>query len=625
MPLVDLDSPLTTGLAPDMQDNVALRRIVWLLNQGLGGGGGGGDASAANQVIGNASLSSIDGKVLTNAQLRATPVPVSGTVTVTGAGDASAANQVLQLAQETLIKNQQTDRSQKTQITDGTNDVAVETSATDAIPNTLNRLRIAATIRAFNGTTWDRIRSGITGVVSSFIGYVNTITVGRYSATPIAVPNGSALDLQINQRGSLEVVAPDNVSVNSRAINDRQVGFSLISVGNTAELAVIPGGLYAIATQIPNFISGGTFTVIFEVQDDVALTWSAINVVPKTLPSGNTPISTASAVGLYTVLIPTGINRIRVRLSALSTLTEVRAFVVPVFDGQEVPLPFLGFTGGTFGLASNNPIVPAIEASLFDEIGYHIQNLTGTSQVITPQETQDVTGTNWGNLPGVDTGAITAAAVLPVQTNTAAGKYKVRISARYFRFNLTYTALTAMQFNGITARVASARATPLQQVMTVQGAAVFGGTAAGSGVLLGVQAATAIQTARTGGQIVLQASDKIGRYVTSQEQIRDLVTMSPMVTLTSTTETTIIAAVAAIFNDARAYIITNTSSTGTRVDFRTVTAGSVVFSWYIPPFKSEAVAIPLAMRQATVNTAWSAQLSVAVTDVRITPFSIQVN
>lgn len=47
---------------------------------------------------------------LTDAELRATPVPVSGTVAVTGAGDASASNQ--------------TSGSQKTQIVDGAGDVA---------------------------------------------------------------------------------------------------------------------------------------------------------------------------------------------------------------------------------------------------------------------------------------------------------------------------------------------------------------------------------------------------------------------------------------------------------------------------------------------------------------------
>lgn len=44
---------------------------------------GAAEATAVKQDTGNASLASIDGKVLTDAQLRATPVPVSGTITAT--------------------------------------------------------------------------------------------------------------------------------------------------------------------------------------------------------------------------------------------------------------------------------------------------------------------------------------------------------------------------------------------------------------------------------------------------------------------------------------------------------------------------------------------------------------
>ncbi len=64
--------------------------LSWVPMEQPGGGGGGGDASAANQVAGNASLTSIDSKLtspltvtgpLTDTQLRATPVPVSGPLT----------------------------------------------------------------------------------------------------------------------------------------------------------------------------------------------------------------------------------------------------------------------------------------------------------------------------------------------------------------------------------------------------------------------------------------------------------------------------------------------------------------------------------------------------------------
>ena len=161
--------------------------------------------------------------------------------------------------------------------------------------------------------------------------------------------------------------------------------------------------------------------------------------------------------------------------------------------------------------------------------------------------------------------------------------------------------------------------------IAVAGTAAAGATASGNPVQVGVLAATAIQTARTAGQMVIPASDKIGRYVGSNEQIRDLTTMAPMVTLTSTTETTIVAAVASIFNDLRGLLITNTSATGTRIDFRTVAAGTVVLSVYVPPTTTITVALPVVAKQATVNTAWTAQLGTAVTDVRITAFAIQAN
>jgi hypothetical protein len=159
----------------------------------------------------------------------------------------------------------------------------------------------------------------------------------------------------------------------------------------------------------------------------------------------------------------------------------------------------------------------------------------------------------------------------------------------------------------------------------VGGLAAAGSSASGNPVQIGTVAQTGIQTARTSGQMVTPASDKIGRLVTANEQIRDLTTMAPMVTLTSTTETTIVAATAAIFNDLRAVNIANTSATAVRVDFRHVAAGAVVFSVQVPAGDTRTLELPVIAKQATVNTAWTAQLSAAVTDVRITAWTIQAN
>lgn len=74
-----------------------------------GGGGGGGDASAANQTTEIGLLAGglpaglgAHGGMVVEGVASGTPIPVTGTFTVTG-GDASAANQASQITQETAI------------------------------------------------------------------------------------------------------------------------------------------------------------------------------------------------------------------------------------------------------------------------------------------------------------------------------------------------------------------------------------------------------------------------------------------------------------------------------------------------------------------------------------------
>lgn len=238
---------------------------------------------------------------------------------------------------------------------------------------------------------------------------------------------------------------------------------------------------------------------------------------------------------------------------------------------------------------------------------YRIQNIATTTVTLEPI----------GNAPtGADIVSVNCGGALIKRTD-------LRIS---FVRVLDYERLRIESLARPSTDTASAFPVVLQGGTTaVSGTAAVGSTASGSPVQVGVIAATAIQTARTAGQMVAPAADKIGRVVGSNEQIRDLTTMAPMVTLTSTTETTIVAAVASIFNDLRGMVITNTSATGTRVDIRTVAAGTVVFSVWVPATTTITVSLPVVAKQATVNTAWTAQLGTAVTDVRITAFAIQAN
>lgn len=156
---------------------------------------------------------------------------------------------------------------------------------------------------------------------------------------------------------------------------------------------------------------------------------------------------------------------------------------------------------------------------------------------------------------------------------------------------------------------------------SVSGLMVGGSTAdaaseAGNPVSMGLTARQTNRTAVSDGQRVRAIADDIGRSVTILNQVRDLVN-DQTTTISNTTETTIFTAVASVFNDVVMMILTNTSQTGTRVDIRDTTAGSVRWAIFLVPGGSAVIPFAVPLKQATVNTNWTAQLSTAVTDVRI--------
>ena len=110
--------PITYPTTGDLL--IGLKALGYPVATSAGGGGGGGDASAANQVVTNNKLTSIDTKIpsqsnnkipveativsstaLTNAQLRATPVPVSVAGVATEATLAALNSKTPSLGQQT--------------------------------------------------------------------------------------------------------------------------------------------------------------------------------------------------------------------------------------------------------------------------------------------------------------------------------------------------------------------------------------------------------------------------------------------------------------------------------------------------------------------------------------------
>lgn len=137
-------------------------------------------------------------------------------------------------------------------------------------------------------------------------------------------------------------------------------------------------------------------------------------------------------------------------------------------------------------------------------------------------------------------------------------------------------------------------------------------------LLGGVHARTTNPTAVADGDTARLMGDKLGRTITYSTCPRDLITQNT-ITLTSTTETTLIAAGGAgVFRDLTKLIISNESTAEVRVDIADATAGANVLQIdfaadgggavidFDPPFI-----------QTTANNNWTATLSGAVSSVYI--------
>jgi hypothetical protein len=140
---------------------------------------------------------------------------------------------------------------------------------------------------------------------------------------------------------------------------------------------------------------------------------------------------------------------------------------------------------------------------------------------------------------------------------------------------------------------------------------------------IGGRASSTIPTAVTDGQLVGLMADILGKLVVRVGASRQLIVQNT-ITLTTTTETTLLTAGSAgVFLDLTMLIISNTSATAVRVDIRDATAGTVRMSLYAPAGQTIGFTHPVTFTQTTAANNWTAQLSAAVTDVRIVAQAIQ--
>jgi hypothetical protein len=152
----------------------------------------------------------------------------------------------------------------------------------------------------------------------------------------------------------------------------------------------------------------------------------------------------------------------------------------------------------------------------------------------------------------------------------------------------------------------------------IVGQAAHDAVVSGSPVRVAGRGHNAYYTPVASGDVADIITDLRGRVITRAGAPRELLSTGT-ITLTTTTETTLVAAGGTgVFLDAHFFVIANTSATAVRVDLRPSTGGTVAIPVQVPAGQTVVVAIgEVPWPQAASNNNWTAQLSAAVTDVRI--------
>lgn len=159
--------------------------------------------------------------------------------------------------------------------------------------------------------------------------------------------------------------------------------------------------------------------------------------------------------------------------------------------------------------------------------------------------------------------------------------------------------------------------TTVTTVATLTGSGVaHDGADSGNPHKVGGRAMTTARTAVSDGDRADVALDVQGRVITERDGPRELDAIATLTLSSTTTETSLLAAVASTFLDILDVIVINSSASASRVDFRDDTAGTIRFFVYAPAGSTVGFS-GQRWPQAVVNKPWTAQCSASVAAIQI--------
>lgn len=315
----------------------------------------------------------------------------------------------------------------------------------------------------------------------------------------------------------------------------------------------------------------GTATAVFELSDDGGTTWypvSGARMDTGIIEGGYTSLTNTNRTWVITAA---GADSVRVRSTAVASGTvNVRMSVT------SAPTNMVG----SVQLGSAIPAGANVIGAVTQSGTWNVGTVTAVTAVTTVS-----TVTNLAQMNG--------AALLMGNGVTGTGSQRVTLASD--------NSAVALWGHGATAASVPANA-----------------------VLGGGRGSTANPTAVTDGQMVAALRDKLGKAVVVGA-IRDLKVNQVTTITASTSETTILTAVASTFLDLYGLIISNTSATAVNVAIKDSTAGTTQLNVSVPAGETRGFMLPAGdgIKQGTVNNNWTATSSGSVSSLVITALAVK--
>lgn len=233
------------------------------------------------------------------------------TLSVDKTGLATSANQTTELSSLSSIDGKLSSQATSALQTSGNASLTsidgklpAAAAPADAASNAENATSIRARLSGFNGTTWDRLRQGVAGAVSSVTGWLNTLPAGQYLAAGVTLTDTQWTTLLTTISGFLKVSLGDEIAGEDRTNQRLRVyspnSYTHLAANGTTTIKSGSGQLKSITVN-----TKGASSNVATVYDNTAGSGTVIAVLDTTAGVGTLNYDVAFGTGL-TVALATG-------------------------------------------------------------------------------------------------------------------------------------------------------------------------------------------------------------------------------------------------------------------------------------------------------------------------------